>query len=580
MLETARIYAPGWWVYAFESSVSSTSAASTTEIRDRGILPRFNALELSYLALLLGDIQRQLMESSTELESVELEWSGVQKHLSGTDQQSRERLSNVFESIAQVRFPVSTDGSHFRMVPLFTDERWTNGLPSSNSTRLRLKPSPWVYELLSGYTDGHLDLLRVVSGSLPISSIQQSISPLVLWTPVWLELSPPEQIAYVRMESAMQMEGAWLRLDGMVGCSLTELTSGIKLSRRQSEDHSPLMEKLRLVGKLGRRLVAHGLIQRDPSQGYLAVESGRQMDSPMLLWQASAERLRSKAENEYFGLVSSRILKYTISSNIDELLTIFATLSGSERTMLPVLTRAWREISEIPGVGSVFSPGIMVQAHLLFLEWCARACASSLLPLPEALRKSFAIRHCDLRSPNTAGQKFKDFLGCFLGSEDLRQLSSSVQNFSVYTVNPSSNIVSRCRDAVLNARSSMPFNRSQPQDSDARDRDLKGSISTPTVPFPDQTPSLIAEKTDPKSQNLRRLAQNELDKMIQQSPGAYADLKSKYISSLDDETKSLFMDVQRRLGSKTFDRHLKIRLVRFMVDHPSSWSSVSADFSM
>jgi hypothetical protein len=34
-------------------------------------------------------------------------------------------------------------------------------------------------------------------------------------------------------------------------------------------------------------------------------------------------------------------------------------------------------------------------------------------------------------------------------------------------------------------------------------------------------------------------------------------------------------NIQRRLGSKEFDRHLKQRLVNYMVQHPGSWKSAS-----
>lgn len=76
-------------------------------------------------------------------------------------------------------------------------------------------------------------------------------------------------------------------------------------------------------------------------------------------------------------------------------------------------------------------------------------------------------------------------------------------------------------------------------------------------------------------QKLRRVAQDELEKMMRQAPDAYRALKAKYIASLPSETREMVVDVQRRLGSSDFDRHLKVRLVRYMIEEPSSWNSVS-----
>jgi hypothetical protein len=42
------------------------------------------------------------------------------------------------------------------------------------------------------------------------------------------------------------------------------------------------------------------------------------------------------------------------------------------------------------------------------------------------------------------------------------------------------------------------------------------------------------------------------------------------------ETRTLVLNVQRRLDSRAFDLQLRTRLVRFMIDNPASWTSPSS----
>ena len=60
------------------------------------------------------------------------------------------------------------------------------------------------------------------------------------------------------------------------------------------------------------------------------------------------------------------------------------------------------------------------------------------------------------------------------------------------------------------------------------------------------------------------------------APDSYRELRSKYISTLDNDRRSLLLDVQRRLDSKAFDRQVKPRIVQYMIEHPANWKSAAA----
>ena len=577
-LESARTFVPGWWFHAFEASLSGARDDSYFGVAAGSLLPKFDSSELGLLSLLLGEIQRQLLCEDSPQSVIELDWSGVLRLLPVVDAGSRERFYRVFESLPQVRFAVRGKDGRLSSVPLFIGEQWVISEGSTQATRLKLKPGQVTIELLTGYVDGHLDFIRGISGIGRLSGVNDGRSPLVLWTPVWLELSVAEQIVYARMEAAMQTQGAWLRLDGLVGVPLDKITQGVKLPKKAGDTLSPLKDKLRLVGKLGRRLIAHGVIKKEPESGYMALDGKKDDASPLLLWQASAERLKSRAECEYFGLVSARVLRGMTSLDTTLIGQVLAAISGEGHRIRPQLEHIWAEIKDIPGCGIRLAPDIMIQSHILFMEWIARCGPSSLLPLPDYVMKH-PIRRCFEKIEDGAVvRRFQDFVRTLSKADDLATSmvngTDTREYFSIALGAVSDSVIKICERAVILAgnqcsKSSISDQIKHPQTP------TLGSSALPLNRIPVNKETISAEKQDIAAQKLRRVAQDELEKMMRQAPDAYRSLKAKYFATLPSETRDMVMDVQRRLGSSDFDRHLKVRLVRYMIEEPSSWNSVS-----
>ena len=124
----------------------------------------------------------------------------------------------------------------------------------------------------------------------------------------------------------MQWDMKWLQLDGVVGGDMESLFCDIKVSVRKSSSgaSSQLMDRLRILGRLGRKLMGHGVITRDTNLSYLAVSSVHESgaNSPMVIWQASSDRLRSLEEQLYFGKAAASLLKLTVEPVFDDILTI------------------------------------------------------------------------------------------------------------------------------------------------------------------------------------------------------------------------------------------------------------------
>ena len=584
-LEAARTFVPGWWLHAFESSVTLPHDPMKFGVSAGTVLPSLDSYELGLLALLLGDIQRQIMTDENQDSEVELHWALALKHLSGVDAVSKERLGRVFDALPQLRFLVDRGQGKLVSTPLFIGETWFDSDESSPFQKLSLKPSQFAIELMTGYVDGHLDFLRQVTNFGRLSSINKGRSPLVLWTPVWLELSAPEQVVYARMEAAMQSDGAWLRLDGLVGLSLESLTAGLKLPKKAADTGSLLMDRLRLVGKLGRRLVAHGVMHRDPSHGYMALDMRAQSNSPTLLWQASAERLRSHAEVEYFGLSSSKILRGPVTANIKPICTSLAVISGAGISYARVLDRIWNAIANIPGCGLRVTPAVMLQAHMLFLEWIARSRESSIIPLPKRLKAHAVIGICKLVDDSNAGRSFRDFIAAITRAEDLANVVEMEQDceapFSLSIGYCQEAVINLCRTAVLQAET-VTLNHGT--DNRSVENSGKNFLEVPNKIIPAMPLNRItvkqehdlASKPDLAAQKLRKIAQDELEVMMRVAPDSYRELRSKYISTLDNDRRSLLLDVQRRLDSKAFDRQVKPRIVQYMIEHPANWKSAAA----
>ncbi|MEY4630727.1 MAG: hypothetical protein RIQ81_847 [Pseudomonadota bacterium] len=75
---------------------------------------------------------------------------------------------------------------------------------------------------------------------------------------------------------------------------------------------------------------------------------------------------------------------------------------------------------------------------------------------------------------------------------------------------------------------------------------------------------------------MRLVAADELKKMRAGGSGQYHRLKQKYFESLDPAGRSMIRDMQQRLAPEVFDTHLGHVLVRFMIEHPSSWQSAAS----
>ena len=584
-LESARMFMPGWLVRAFELAVGG-DVDLHAEASEFGLLrPRYDGGELVFLSLLLGELQRQLLLGDSKAGSVAVSFDVAKGNLTRFDPSHRDKMLRVFETLGQLRFFLGGKDSEFEAIRLFSAESWLMEPGGQSPAKLTLKQEEYTAEVVTGLIDAHMDLMRILRGGPELRALAAGQKPLVIWTPVWLELTVPEQLVYLRMESVMQTHGSWLRLDGLTGAPVNQLMRGMRIGKRQTatkleDQNTGLLEQLRLFGRLGRRLVAHGVIRKQPENGFMATERRVDSSSPSLLWQASAERLRSKAESDYAELVANRLLLRASTEQIEGLLSLFAGLAGPGRVFGENLRRIWDQIRGLPSLALASEPGVILQGHFLFLEWVARSNPEAIMPLPEKIQAS---RYADVIknvSPENALQRFRDFC-LILGEKDAEfDLQDEAKSGLPSTVAKGKGLGVLWLNRLAELVRSSHKHPKKPEDlrvfSETRSSVMSRLDLSKSVNTSEAASGEAGAKAIPNTQRLHKLACQELEKMIYRSPADYVALKRRYISSLDSETRSMVLNVERRLDSRDFDRQLRTRLVRFMVDNPSSWSSTTS----
>ncbi len=566
---------PGWWLEAFEHAATGHGEPPCSAVREGLMLHGMDAQELALLALILGDVQRQAFSLEGPKSQIEIHWQSLHKRLPVHDAASRLRLLSVLNALPTLRFCGTTSGSEvLRVSYLFSSESWSAPVQSGSDFNLKLQLSSHGYELLCGYVDAHLDFLRDLDGQSRLISCNFGRLPLVLWTPIWLELGLTEQVLYARMEQIMQNQGAWIRLDGLVGASLEQLTMGLKFAKRNTDSGSLILDRLRLVVKLGRRLMAHGLLQKEPSNDYMALSDHGRRSAPMLLWQASAERLRSQTEMEYFGLAAAQIFRGPVCEAAPRIIQCFAQLS-TDPSLDKRLQIIWSLIASSPGCAINLAPGLIIQSHVLFLEWIARAVPGARIPLSSHLSGHVLVENLRLVNEENAVRLFSEFTRVLRCSPELERIitdSGQENPFSLATASLPQDLRVALSQQRISQRPEVVYKDQNSLDRDATGENLVGtSLNRIAV----NSNMKIREKIDQGAQKLRKMAQYELEMMVKQAPHDYAKLKQSFLSSLDHDKRTLVLDVQRRLDSKEFERQLKPRIVRFMVEHPGAWKSVS-----
>jgi len=638
-LETGDFVFPGWWVRAFAAAncASDSPANSWEMIRASGIAPALNPAEMAMLGSVLAGLQSRLLRDGVSTQSggssrLRVSVSDFERLSGVRTPAGRAQLDRLLTLLPALRVlgedhpPISNsagssaeEGKPYKDAhPLFLRDAWGQ---SAGDPSIELVGSERLPELLFGLEDSSVALLREMR--LQMDSVPKvgwfADPPLVALPAMWLELSAAEQAVYLRLERAMQWETRWLQLDGVFGVGLDVLTESLprSASRREAADApmTALASRLRVLGKLGRRLVEQGVLARAAGQEqgmgqYLAFgnagEGPNQQDEsfeqspsvPQLIWRATPETLQRRSLEQHIGRAGAVFREALVSPALDEL----AAMLGAKSTQSEAIACVAKTFAEAgrksgssdPLAGTVLqmsASGRIVQGAVLFLEWIVRQDRRHELPLPPSLAAMPAVT--ELAKPGPVAEKLTRFLAGISaerarftellgqsGASVFAPASRSKSSFGTWYETARSrlqrealSIGSRLASEGGTRRIAADRGGVAEAGRSADHAVLAGTEVASQRTNRIQSPAGQLAAQAAMRSRMRKTASEELAKIKSSDPEHYGELKRSYIGSLDEASRKIILEVQSRMLPQLFDEHLRQRLVRFMVDNPMAWSS-------
>jgi hypothetical protein len=567
-----RIFLPGWWVQAYDSAstISVEKEVGAAEILACGTGPVMSTVELNLLASILSHFQSQMFTNG--LSSVSVSASKMFHEAKSFPSNRKAALERVLSGLGGLRVMEST-ADEARSIPLFASESWSN---RDGDWELKLQTSSQGADLIFGYTDPYFRLLYEVEKSSSSDMSKSDCPPISLWKSVWLDLQGTEQGILLQLEKRMQWTNEWLHLEGVFETNLDALFFGLRLPSGK-ERSSDFVKRLKVLEKLGRKLVDHGFLAGSFESRFLTFD-GEAPKNFHLGWQIARERLLGEEFWRYGLRVASTFAHRALAPGHDDWFRLLASGLAVSKTkqvsdlVFPELAKITDEIDCSP----VFVGGNKVLPFpQLFVEWLARQHTGHPLPLPQDLKASEAGKLASPRSRLPIAERFNGFVreiadhpsyADALNNTKFATMVSGVtkatQEFREWAEKASA------RGGKAHLGSSAYVEEAKPQlvfsrpseDSLGEGDAIKDSRVT-------------QHKTGEAAAKIRKIAMEELLRMKSQSAEKYADLRKSYFDSLDEGERRLIMDVQRRMQSATFEDHLKAHLIKYMIENPASWGS-------
>lgn len=556
---------PSWWVRSFEVAASaSSSQLSPLELScDSGLTPALNPIELCALGTVLSNVQKQLLSGRTKiiLDPVE-----HRKFVSSTSRSRIFSFERILQILTGLRLLSGSKDEGFEVVPLFKDEVWKRK-GFYNGLVIELELSPLGAELIFGFAEPYSEFERFISKKPRAQRHLMAKKPLCLWQSVWLDLQGLEQLIFLRMEEAMQWQNKWLRLEGTFGTSLPQLFDNLQLPnyRSQSERCSPFIMQQRVLERLGRRLMEHGLLTLHQDSEFLAL--GSDAGEYSLVWQVSPEYLLFRESNFYEAKVAKFLKTHVMEDNLDVLIPV---LCGPlyNPSLEAELRKIWKEVNSVEEDDylGLIQGNLPVFASGLFFEWFIRQMPGHSFGCDSDF---FDKELLDLANPSQKSEiakVFREFLKKVRGRDNilydlehnvgLTLISSKTQSYKEhysYFVQLGHAHASRHGKSGVSG----DFH--------------KKSLSEPIVAGKSTEFHNHRPKVPGKALDLKKNAGDELQRLRIHDPKKYQTLKIAFINTLDVEKKKIIEEVMGRLQPKVFDDHLKNSLIKFMVENPESW---------
>jgi hypothetical protein len=227
----------------------------------------------------------------------------------------------------------------------------------------------------------------------------------------------------------------------------------------------------------------------------------------------------------------------------------------------------WRELDEVERaqpIGYMAVEGNLLLSYTsLFYEWSLRQKAGDILKLPGWLAESAAVH--ELNAPK---KSLADRVQAF--ARIINDHSTYARDMETLPRASLAAPVSWRQREVLEFLASHSLKSHLTRD--AAEVDESSRRAAPARPLaPPAVAAVAATRKAIPDSDLRRQANEELQKMRDKDPKRYQVLKQLYLDNLELEKKQIILEMKERMQPQAFDDHLKYSLVKYMVENPRSW---------
>ena len=568
---TTHLHLPGWWVRAFDAAVlaEAEGGGAMQQARLAGLMPALTPLEMHALAMVLSGLQSQLLNGSEGPLKVRIQEH--LKHLSLATRSRRFLFERLVQMLAGLRILRAADPvDSWSSYGPFTGDEWHLG--DGDGAAVALSLAPLGPELILGWSDSHHDLVRFLQGAPEGVEVLGRQSPLTISRSLWLELQGVEQLLHLRLERAVQWESRWLQLEGIFGLPLASLFQGTAPERKYLVG-GDLALQLKCLARLGRKLVAHGALHGAVANHYLAIGEDA-VGGVTLVWQVAAERLDMLGQSTHEQAAAAALRRRHHAAITPSLLQLYlpAEASGEIRQKAALLAERLLAPSFDRSETFVLRRGQLLTSPALFLEIALRSEVGTPWPLPDSLRSHPLTNLAKAPADGELTQRFGQFRAMLAGDPEL---SSALGELPFMTLASAQTRQDRNFAPMAKA---MLLPRSWQNAVEAPVESVR-----PRLIAPHETPSeeLVAAKRAPVqpsvfASRMLKTAADELAKMRASDLVRYDEIKRAYLLTLDESSRRLLLDVQKRIQPAMFEEQLRPRLVRYMVDHPGAWRSAEA----
>jgi len=568
---STHLHLPGWWVRAFEAAflTEAGDGGAMDQARLAGLMPAFTPLEMHALAMVLSSLQGQLLNGGQACLTIHAQEHI--KHLSNATRSRRFLFERMVQMLAGLRIMGPACGGVMASYGPFSGDEWRYGAGGDAAVTLNLAAlGP---ELILGWSDAHHDLVRFLRGDPQGGEVLGGQSPLTFSRSLWLELQGVEQLLHLRLERAAQWEARWLQLEGIFGLPLAALFHGT-VESRQALAGGDLAQQLKCLARLGRKLVAHGALTSAVADHYLAL-GPESSEGLTLVWQVAAERLAALDQSAYEQAAAAALRRCHGAAITPMLLALYLPTAASAKDKQEAVVLAEKLLDkgfDAPGPLHL-RRGQLLSMSGLFLEFALRSQTGTRWPLPESIRSHPLAGLAKGLGESNLAEQFGHFNAAFSADPELSNALNELPFMTLASMQSRQD-----RAFTEQAKELLRLPSSYQIVQEAPTEGVRPRLIAPEEPLATVAPALRRTPVQSSvfASRMLKTAADELAKMRACDRARYDDIKRAYLETLDETSRKLLLDVQKRIQPAMFEEQLRQRLVRYMVDHPGAWRSAEA----